>query len=107
MMRFRLLCTACVILASTVVALAASPTIVSQVHRAFSVREIHVRRGDSIRFNNEDEFIHHIYVNAPTFKYSSAEQSPGQSVDVAFPTEGRFDVRCEIHPKMITTVVVE
>ena len=105
--RYRWLLAAALAVQPAVFALAATPVIVSQLHRAFSVREVHIKRGGVVRFNNDDEFIHHLYVNAANFKYSSAEQPPGQSVDIVFPTEGRFDVRCEIHPKMIVSVVVE
>ena len=80
---------------------------VSQIHRAFSAHEVHVARGGTVRFSNVDEFLHHLYVNSPTFKFSSNEQPPGQTVDIQFPTEGRFDVRCEIHPKMVVTVIVQ
>lgn len=95
------------ILFSSVAALAAAPVTVNQVRRAFSVREIHIQRGQTIQFNNVDEFLHQIYIDSPTLKFSSNEQSPGQTVDVLFPTSGTFEVKCEIHPKMKMAVVVE
>ena len=88
------------------VAVAASPVVVNQIRRAFSVRELQVRRGDVVRFNNTDEFLHQIYISSKTFSFSSKEQGPGEIVDIAFPTSGTFDVRCEIHPKMLLTVTV-
>lgn len=96
-----------VILLSSVAAFAAAPLMVNQLHRSFSVRELHINRGDVVRFNNVDEFLHQIYIDSPTFKFSSSEQSPGQIVEVAFPVRGTFDVRCQIHPKMSMSVVVE
>lgn len=86
---------------------AAAPTIVSQVKRAFSVKEVAIKANGVIRFSNADEFIHHIYVQSPSFSFNSGEQEPGRDIDVAFPVAGRFDVRCEIHPKMILTVTVQ
>ncbi len=80
---------------------------VNQSRRAFSLREVHIRRGETIRFSNIDEFLHQLYVDSPTFKFSSSEQAPGQIVDVAFSASGTFEVKCEIHPKMSMTVVVD
>ena len=88
-------------------ALAAAPVVVNQVRRAFSVRELHIKRGETIRFNNVDEFLHQLYIDSSSFKFSSSEQAPGQAVDITFPSNGTFEVKCEIHPKMAMTVVVE
>ena len=88
-------------------ALAATPVVVNQLRRAFSVRELHIHRGETVRFTNTDEFLHQIFVDAKTFKFSSKEQAPGESVDIAFTASGTFDVRCEIHPKMLLSVTVD
>lgn len=85
---------------------AGSLQIVSQRSRNFSQREISVGQGETVRFSNEDEFLHQIYVTSATFNYESAEQEPGKTVDVRFPVSGTFKVRCEIHPKMALTVTV-
>ncbi len=76
---------------------------VSQKGRMFQAREIDIARGDTIRFSNDDEFLHQIYVKSPSFTFESDEQAPGQSIDVRFP-EGTFEVRCRIHPKMLLVV---
>ncbi len=95
------------ILCFSVVALAATPVVVNQMRRAFSIRDLHVHRGETVRFTNADEFLHQIYIDTKTFKFSSKEQAPGESVDIAFPTGGTFDVKCEIHPKMVLSVTVD
>jgi plastocyanin len=79
---------------------------VAQRHRAFSVGEITIARGDSIVFGNEDEFIHQIYVKSPTMNFDSREQYPGQTITVQFDQPGTFRVRCHIHPKMLLIVHV-
>lgn len=84
---------------------AAQVMTVVQSRRAFSVSEIRLQRGDSVRFQNADTFLHHVAVSAAGF--ASGEQEPGQSLEVRFPTAGKFAVRCEIHPRMALTVVVE
>ena len=85
--------------AGTVVA--ADVVMIVQRGRAFSVATVQLRRGDVLRFNNDDKFNHQIYVNAPSMTFESDEQPPGTSVTVPFPSAGVFEVRCHIHPKML------
>jgi len=91
---------------ATSVALAGTMASVVQKGRAFASRQLDIRVGDSIRFLNEDAFIHHVFVKSATMNYDSEEQEPGQSIDVRFPVAGSFNVRCEIHPKMSLQVDV-
>jgi plastocyanin len=98
---------AALIVQPVLLAAAASPVIVTQIGRAFSEHELRIRRGDIVRFSNADEFLHQIYVRAAAFGFSSSEQEPGRDVDVRFPVAGSFDVRCEIHPRMLLHVTVE
>jgi len=87
-------------------ALAASVATVSQKGRAFTVRDVQVARGDTVQVMNDDEFVHQIYVQSPSFTYESDEQEPGKAVGVRFPVAGTFEMRCHIHPKMLLTVNV-
>lgn len=87
-------------------ALAATSHMVSQRGRAFNVKEIAVAVGDVVRFLNDDEFIHQIYIGARNFTFDSAEAAPGAAIDVRFTEAGTFDVRCHIHPKMQLKVTV-
>ena len=105
--RARLLVLLACLAQPAIVATAAAPIVVNQVNRAFSVRELRIRRGDVVRFANSDEFLHHLYLQSPTFNFNSGEQEPGRNVDVRFSTAGRFEVLCEIHPRMRLNVIVE
>ncbi len=87
-------------------AFAASIVTVSQRDRAFTSRSVQVARGDTVRFANDDEFTHQIYVNSPSTNFESNEQNPGDTVNVRFPASGTFEVHCHIHPKMLLTVFV-
>ena len=107
MKRLRLSVAVSAVLLTSVAALAGAPVVVDQVHRRFSIQELHISRGQTIRFNNVDEYLHQIVIDNPAFKFSSNEQAPGQSVDVTFPAKGTFEVRCEIHPKMMMSVTVD
>ncbi len=81
-------------------AFAASPVVVQQINRAFALNEVHIRPGETIRFTDNDEFAHQIFVDSPGFSYESDEQEPGQTVAVTFPKAGTYIVQCHIHPKM-------
>ncbi len=80
---------------------------VSQRDRAFTAASVTVPLGGILRLENDDEFVHQIYVNAPTMTYESDEQQPGQTVDVRFAKAGTFEVRCHIHPRMVLQVTVK
>nr|WP_321985598.1 cupredoxin domain-containing protein [uncultured Lichenicoccus sp.] len=81
--------------------------VVSQHDRAFSQRSVQVPQGGSIRFDNDDDFTHQVFVQSPGMSYESDEQQPGQSIRVRFPKAGSFDVQCHIHPKMHLRVIVK
>lgn len=86
------------------VAGAAGLATVSQNRRAFAVSALQIARGDTVRFVNDDTFLHQIFIDSPTLKFESEEQEPGQSVDIRFAKDGTFAVRCHIHPKMLVQV---
>jgi plastocyanin len=96
-----------VLLSATLGAAAAELHQIVQKGRAFSLGELAIAAGDTVRFTNDDEFLHQIYVRSDTFNFESAEQSPGETVDLRFPVPGVFAVQCEIHPKMHLTVTVK
>lgn len=84
----------------------AADVVVAQKSRAFAVSQIEIARGDTIRFTNDDEFLHHIYVKSSDMNFDSREQAPGQTIEVRFRNAGSYDVRCRIHPKMLLAVTV-
>jgi plastocyanin len=88
-------------------AVAAASYHVSQRDRSFNLREIAVEAGDAIHFDNNDEFIHQIYIAAPDFNFDSEESYPGDSIDVTFAKRGTYVVHCHIHPKMSLEVTVK
>jgi plastocyanin len=80
---------------------------VAQKGRQFDRARITIARGDTIEFSNDDEFLHHIYVDSPDFRFDSPEQPPRTVIDLPFTVRGTFEVRCRIHPKMMLAVTVE
>ncbi len=89
------------------IAIAAENHLVSQKNRAFSFNSLTVAKGDVVRFVNDDEFIHQIYVKSDDFNVDTEESPPGDTISVPFTVAGTFEVRCHIHPKMRLVVTVK
>ncbi|KWV44778.1 hypothetical protein AS156_02015 [Bradyrhizobium macuxiense] len=88
-------------------ALGASPFVISQKDREFNPAEISIKRGEILRFINDDgELLHHAYLSSDKFSFDSGDQQPGSKYDVAFSVTGDYTVLCGIHPKMKLTVHV-
>jgi plastocyanin len=95
------------LLGSAAATAGAGIAMVSQKNRSFSLKNLQIMHGDHVKFLNEDTFTHQIFVHSPTMNYESDEQEPGTNVEIPFPTAGTFEVRCEIHPKMLLVVEVK
>jgi len=73
---------------------------VGQKNRAFTVKELTIKVGDTVSFPNLDPFYHNVFSlsEASTFDLGSYKQ--GNSKTVVFKDEGIIEVECAIHPKM-------
>ena len=80
---------------------------ISQKGRAFMPDTVQLSPGDTLAIENDDEYVHQVFVDSPNFKFDSGEQDIGQTVDISFPVAGTFQVLCAIHPKMRLDVVVK
>lgn len=94
------------VLAAANLAFAGGTFRIAQKGREFALRSVEIAAGDVIQFTNDDEFLHQIFVTSSALKFDSAEQPPGEVIDVTFPSPGIYSVRCHIHPKMLLSVVV-
>ncbi len=95
-----------VLAAISATSLAADTALVSQRGRKFSPDTLVVTPGTSVQIANDDRVSHHVYIDQPDMKYDSGEQSVGNVVTLRFDHEGRFAVRCAIHPTMHLDVTV-
>jgi plastocyanin len=86
--------------------LAADTITVSQRGRRFTPDTLTVAPGTPVEILNDDRVSHHIYIDQPDMKFDSGEQSVGNEVTLHFDHEGRFAVRCAIHPTMHLDVTV-
>jgi cytochrome c peroxidase len=73
---------------------------VSQDNKMFHPTHIALPRGGRLWIVNNDTRTHNIRVFDPALDFDSGAQEPGETVEMAFPAEGRFLVFCGIHPKM-------
>jgi plastocyanin len=88
-------------------ALGANPYPISQNNQEFRPRQIAIKRGETLRFINDDgELLHHAYLSSDSFSFDSGDQQPGSQFDVVFVVAGDFTVLCGIHPKMKLAVQV-
>jgi plastocyanin len=87
---------ACLALVAAAPAFAADHVVVQQ-GRTFHPGELTIRKGDTLTFTNNDEFIHQMYSSD---LFDSDERVPGQTLTQAFTQTGTFEVHCHIHPKM-------
>jgi plastocyanin len=88
-------------------ALGAEPYLISQKDREFRPEEIVIKRGEALRFFNDDgDLLHHAYLSSDTFDFDSGDQQPGSKFDVVFSVVGDYTVLCGIHPKMKLVVHV-
>jgi cytochrome c peroxidase len=80
---------------------------VTQHEKSFRPTHVALSRGSRLWILNNDTGTHNIRVFDPALDFDSGAQEPGETVEIAFPTEGSFLVFCGIHPKMELLVDVE
>jgi len=82
------------------VAAAQHVSTVAQDDKAFHPTHIALPRGARLWIVNNDTRTHNVRIFDPALDFDSGAQEPGETVEIAFPTDGSFLVFCGIHPKM-------
>lgn len=90
----------------TATAFASEVITIVQRDRNFQTKTIEITVGDVVNFANEDPYVHQLYTRSDRFNFSSDEQKQGYVLSVPFTVAGTYEVRCEIHPKMLLKVQV-
>jgi len=89
------------------IAMAADPAaIISQKGRHFTPGEITVKKGDIVRFVNDDFYGHNVYSETEGAGFDIGLQPPDEERDVVLEKLGIVDVRCRIHPRMRLKITV-
>ncbi|MBK19469.1 MAG: hypothetical protein CMM52_11605 [Rhodospirillaceae bacterium] len=80
--------------------------VITQKAKKFDKKRIEIKKGDSVKFINADSIAHNIHSRSRGNKFDLGVSKPGTSVSKVFDKNGKFKVRCAIHPKMKLTVKV-
>ncbi len=81
--------------------------VVGQKNKQFTVSTIEIKKGDAIRFTNEDSFFHNVFSLSDTKSFDLGSYPQGEYKAVTFDQAGTVEVECAIHPSMHMTVVVK
>jgi hypothetical protein len=83
-----------------------------QVHRItqkdarFEPRVLPVFRGESVAFPNDDFIFHNVFSLSESEPFDLGAYGPGQTRSVVFSRTGLVRVYCNIHPQMLSTILV-
>ncbi|HEV8691633.1 MAG TPA: plastocyanin/azurin family copper-binding protein [Ideonella sp.] len=93
-------------LAAAPAAHAAQEFVVGQKNKAFSVKKLAVKVGDTVKFVNEDPLSHNIFSLSDAKSFDLGVFGQGQSRSVTFDKPGLIEVECAVHPDMKMVVEV-
>jgi plastocyanin len=89
------------------VPVAAEEHVVRMAGQQYAPAAIEAFKGDSIRFVNDDETAHNVYVPTVGFGLDLGKQEPGEEQTTILGQRGAFEVECVLHPQMLLAVTVE
>ena len=78
----------------------ATDHVVNQNGKAFSVKTLKVKPGDTITFRNEDPFVHNIFSLSDIQSFDLGTFAKGETRQVKMDKEGKVEVECAVHPEM-------
>jgi plastocyanin len=93
-------------LAVTLAALASSGSafaaehVVAQKGKAFSVKKLSVKLGDSVKFVNEDPFSHNVFSLSDAKSFDLGSYGQGGAKSITLDKAGTVEVECAVHPDM-------
>ena len=85
----------------------AAEHVIRMAGQQYEPAEIKAAKGDSIRFVNDDDLAHEVFVPTVGFGLDLGKQEPGEEKAIALAKDGSFEVECVFHPHMLLTVTVE
>jgi plastocyanin len=84
----------------------AAEHVVAQKGKAFSVKKLSVKLGDSVKFVNEDPFSHNVFSLSDAKSFDLGSYGQGVSKSIVFDKAGSVEVECAVHPDMKLIVEV-
>lgn len=80
---------------------------VGQKNKAFTVKALTIKQGDTVSFPNFDSFFHNVYSLSDVKSFDLGSYKQGETKKIKFDEKGVIEVECAIHPKMQMTITVE
>lgn len=74
--------------------------LVTQKNKAFSVKKLTVKVGDTVKFLNEDSFAHNVFSLSAPKSFDLGSFGNGGTKTVTFDKPGKVEVECAVHPDM-------
>lgn len=74
--------------------------VVAQKNKAFSVKKLTIKVGDSVKFVNDDNFAHNVFSLSPAKSFDLGSFGNGGFKSVVFDKPGKIEVECAVHPDM-------
>jgi plastocyanin len=95
------------IFATSLPAQAGQEHVVAQKNKAFSVKKLTLKVGDSIKFVNDDNFAHNVFSLSAPKSFDLGSFGNGGAKSVTFDKPGKVEVECAVHPDMRLDVEVQ
>ncbi len=80
---------------------------VTQKDRKFDKQHIEIKVGDTVHFENQDDFFHNVYSLSDSNFFDLKSYPKGESRANTFNKPGVVNVECAIHPDMKMVVEVK
>ncbi|MGB1299027.1 MAG: methylamine utilization protein [Psychrobium sp.] len=96
-----------VLLCATSIKAMANEHEVGQKNKAFTVKALTIKQGDTVSFPNFDSFFHNVYSLSDVKSFDLGSYKQGETKKLKFDEKGIIEVECAIHPKMQMTITVE
>jgi plastocyanin len=80
--------------------------VITQSGKAFSVKTVKAKPGDTVTFRNEDPFVHNIFSLSDIQSFDLGTFAKGETRQVKLEKEGKVEVECAVHPEMKLVIEV-
>lgn len=85
---------------------AGRPPALSQKNKTFYPRVLPVLAGTTVDFPNDDDFFHNVFSLSKAKPFDLGLYRQGESKSVTFDRQGLVKVYCNIHPQMVSNILV-
>ena len=80
---------------------------VGQMNKAFTVKTLKIKVGDTVSFPNQDPFFHNVFSLSPIKTFDLGSYPKGETKKIIFDKPGKVEVECAIHPNMQMIIEVQ